>query len=913
MSQKQKSFSKKIFAVCLCVAIVFSTFLTCSFNLTSNSGPLVANAQTQQMNIVLTASLPQPIVLNVSENVTFQAYLSIPTHNETYCGFPDFWNTYINVVPDYLAENISYSWQIQGASDAWNLTQNAQNATLTSVAITDQPVYVNVTALYNGITVLGASSVKIESASQPKNLHVKLDTPKGQTPKLSVNEVLPIAVQASFQNQYENASFPVFDASYTWTITPHEDMVLNINGAQDSYVANCSREIVDGPESLNFSFSSATTAEVWIHVDVSCAGQTVGYSLVVTDPASYPSYYLGASTSQASAIINKDESGGWYYAVNGITGLTTESTNCSDLVSNVIRSGGLVSFGSGTFDLDSSIIITNAVTLTGKDAYTLLNISYNVDAPLIRAENATDISISHISLNHNLNDTDKCSARNLKHGITARNITGLTIEYVSCTNTMRSFQIGSLDNYNNGAPYGDTHIDCSNVLIQYCDFTNVGSGVFAINGQHIKILYNTVINSTNDGIGLRGSIKANTIHTLDDAIVQGNTLESVGETCIRIEVEFGNVTENCMKNIIVTENTINNTGWRTGGSAISFHASSANTNYSTITAGETWCSNVTVTKNIITHCVNQAFQINQDIYAYAVENVIFAENIVAQSGAPDALRIRNAHGVTVDGNRISSTEYGISIDGYSSDVMVLNNAINSLYSGVYATYSSGVVINDNNITAGGYAVWIAHGANVVNMDGNALKSISTSAVKIDTGAFNVSISDCVVNGVFTIDLNNCSDIEVANCQIYATQWGVGANGGCSDIRILNNKITAGYGPVVVRGQNFLVSGNTLVCHLTNTIYPAIDVYVDAMVGTSGFITGNLFTEGYNAIGFRTNVQNISVTNNYFDRVNQCFVLYNTGIADNILAYNSLFYCPAAYYDPNGCIGSNTYTGNLEIS
>ncbi len=96
---------------------------------------------------------------------------------------------------------------------------------------------------------------------------------------------------------------------------------------------------------------------MWVHVDGAAAGQSVGYTIVVADPASYPAYYLGASTGTVSYIINKDETGGWYYAVNGTTGAIVEeftSINASYTGNEAINSanGGSVFVCDGDYWLD---------------------------------------------------------------------------------------------------------------------------------------------------------------------------------------------------------------------------------------------------------------------------------------------------------------------------------------------------------------------------------------------------------------------------------------------------------------------------------------------------------------------------------------------------------------------------------
>ena len=193
---------------------------------------------------------------------------------------------------------------------------------------------------------------------------LQLTTDQGINPQLAVNQNCVITAAAAYGNQ----SVPPSDLTFSWTVTPHEDMTLMLNGEQRIFGANESYTFA-GSEQLTFSFVTPATAEVWVNCEATDQkGVSASYTVIITDPASLPSYYLDGSTATAGYIVRLDTTGFYYYAINGTTGKIDmpSTTNASAIINYAVAHANSVSL-LGKIILTSPIDIDNSVTISGEN------------------------------------------------------------------------------------------------------------------------------------------------------------------------------------------------------------------------------------------------------------------------------------------------------------------------------------------------------------------------------------------------------------------------------------------------------------------------------------------------------------------------------------------------------------------
>jgi hypothetical protein len=301
----------KITSIAIILIVLTSIFMI-------NRGPLTLTASAQTINDI---TVTGPSLLQVNQIGVFTANFTVPTHTETYRDL-DFWTTHTRIVPDYEVEKIVCKWFATPNQDI-NLNWTDTTADFTFTKLTTSSVTVYAELYYEGQTI-GQGSTLVAPASQPETLQVNVTTNQGPNPKLSPNQICTITATPSYRNQYDNETVPAptdEKFTYTWKLTPHDEVLLLVDGNQKEYPANQTFTLSNHQPSLTIAYASASAAEVWIHCDVTDKnGSTAGDSIVIVDPYTQPELHLINYGAPYSYLITTDGLG-WYQAINGTTGL----------------------------------------------------------------------------------------------------------------------------------------------------------------------------------------------------------------------------------------------------------------------------------------------------------------------------------------------------------------------------------------------------------------------------------------------------------------------------------------------------------------------------------------------------------------------------------------------------------------
>lgn len=188
-------------------------------------------------------------------------------------------------------------------------------------------------------------------------LNVQIDGPE----KLHVNE------PATFTTNVDGSYFGKL--TYIWSVDPADKITLASNGA-----------------SCTVTYTEATEEPYVLKVEVHDEGQSFGVGTKqIMDPASYPSLYLGVYGAPYTYLITVDESGSWYYAINGKTGqVSTPSTNCSDVINSALQLGNTF-LRDGTYYCQYTINLVSGHWLKGE----------STDGTIIKVPNSQADTFTH--------------------------------------------------------------------------------------------------------------------------------------------------------------------------------------------------------------------------------------------------------------------------------------------------------------------------------------------------------------------------------------------------------------------------------------------------------------------------------------------------------------------------------------
>lgn len=171
------------------------------------------------------------------------------------------------------------------------------------------------------------------------------------TVSIEGQEKLYVNTPASFTASVNGSVFG--SLTYVWSIEPQDEKILfESNGA-----------------SCVVTYVAATTEPYLLKVEVYDEGHGFGVaSKTIYDPASYPSTYLGIYGASYSYQITPDESGAYYYSINGKTGqVSTPSTTAKTIFDSAwaaMTTGGIINF-KGTINLGASGLVFSVSPIKG--------------------------------------------------------------------------------------------------------------------------------------------------------------------------------------------------------------------------------------------------------------------------------------------------------------------------------------------------------------------------------------------------------------------------------------------------------------------------------------------------------------------------------------------------------------------
>lgn len=227
-----------------------------------------------------------------------------------------------------------------------------------------------VVALTVGIVLSGFIVLYVPStavSAQPNFLDVAISGPD----KIPVN--LPTTYTASVEGTYFGK------LTYTWILdSPDENLTLTPLG-----------------DKCNLTFVNPTDKVYTLKVEVQDEGNSFGVGTKsVVDPASFPNLYLGTYGAPYSYMVCVDESGAYYYAINGKTGAVSfTSTDAATTLQNTFNLGKSVKI-TGGFDW----LISSPLYFSGSD----VDLDFDPKVRLVDATGGTTTTLTISGVNVNV-------------------------------------------------------------------------------------------------------------------------------------------------------------------------------------------------------------------------------------------------------------------------------------------------------------------------------------------------------------------------------------------------------------------------------------------------------------------------------------------------------------------------------
>lgn len=347
-------------------------------------------------------------------------------------------------------------------------------------------------------------------------------------------------------------------------------------------------------------------------------------------------------------------------------------------------------------------------------------------------------------------------------GAKIKNLNGKILSANNCNEIL----ISGVKFENNGF-YGVYCNKCNNITIERCCFINFDYGIFISNSNNIVIDKNTLSDGKYYGICVNLSQDSEAI--CDNVVISNNNVtniknsdtasDSVDGQGIIVYGKTGKAPYNLVKNAKIYGNTTNENGRSgicvIGGEYITIENNECNGNVlntqfaSGISISEA-CSHIKIMGNT---CNKNQDGINLDVATYTPgESILFGNFIVADNIANEnvqsGIRNNNAPKLTISGNSIVGSDYGIFSNQNAQGSIISNNRVkNSVINGIR-------LIGNDSVTEEQQKNVIVS-CNVLDNCGNANNNINSS---LFIGNYkNVVVENNIItNSKYCIFIDNTS-------------------------------------------------------------------------------------------------------------------------------------------------------------
>jgi hypothetical protein len=491
--------------------------------------------------------------------------------------------------------------------------------------------------------------------------------------------------------------------------------------------------------------------------------------------------------------------GSTYSLTNCNTGqILEQSSNASRIFNDAygnLTVGGTVYVCPGFYSLDGTIYPTSNTITYGSGESSVLSLSNATAQPVMILNNVQNVKIVYLKLTHNFPIVWGSTTKTMNtYDIQALNTTNLEIAYCHVTQAADyAISIGCVPSPN------FVQLPCYNTNIHDNIIENSASDGLHYRGGSGHIIESNIFNGTGDDeLGIAGL----PWDPISDVTVESNVFEDGNANAIKFTTEQGLVVANVTTDQITRVNIVDNTIDTMNGGGIWIWVPQASSNY---TMGTVFCSDVSITDNVIkntnlpaflgdagqTGCLLQGLafsgntisncgnngngQWKDGSFFYSVTNSIISGNTFSRCGTPGyySINLQNGTSDTISNNIVASSNgYGMQDLNGSQNFFISNNILFSFAHGFAVNNVTDDLIQNNYIEGSGQGALgdsIVYTGTAGFIMGNKIMGggpYQRYALNVHLGSVNTVVSDNdlrnvtttsgVVNdaGIGTIFLNN---------------------------------------------------------------------------------------------------------------------------------------------------------------
>jgi len=531
-----------------------------------------------------------------------------------------------------------------------------------------------------------------------------------------------------------------------------------------------------------------------------------------TDPATTE---FPISLGFSSYIVSV--TGSTYSLTNGTTGqILEQSSNASQIFNDVygnLTGGGTVYVCPGLYSLNGTIYPTSNTITSGAGESSVLSLSNTTAQPIMILNNVQNVKILYLKLTHNFPIVWGSTTKTMNtYDIQALNTTNLEIAYCHVTQSADyAISIGCVPSPN------VVQLPCYNTNVHDNIIENSASDGLHYRGGSGHIIKSNIFNATGDDeLGIAGL----PWDRISDVTVESNMFEDGNANAIKFTTEQGLDVANVTIDQITGVNIMGNTIDTMNGGGIWIWVPQTSSNYTTCTV---FCSNVSITDNMIrntnlpaflgdagragcllqgltfsgntiSHCGNNGNGLWKDgSFFYSVTNSIITGNTFSRCGTPGyySIDLQNGTNDIISNNMVANSNgygmqdlnggqnlftsnyilfsfaHGFAVNNATDD-LIQNNYIEgsgqgALGDGIVYTGTNGTIMG-NKIIGGGpyqrYALNIHSGSVNTVVSDNDLRNVTTTSGAINDAGINTSFIDDIAHAQEYNSLQ--SDLENLN-------------------------------------------------------------------------------------------------------------------------------------------------------